>query len=326
LTVSTHLHAPEEHTGARDAAVSVCDVSYRFGDRVALDALSLDVRRGAIFGVLGPNGSGKSTLLSLLIGRRTPAAGEIRALGEPLTRALRARIGIVFQEPSLDPVMTGAETLRLQARMFGMRDAQPAIDAMLTRVGLADRAGAATATLSGGMRRRLDLARALLPRPELVLLDEPTLALDPDARHAIWSYLLESNAAGATLLLATNDVYEAERYCHEVALLAAGRLVARGTPAELKRDLRPNAVRITWRDGAAARVDALAAMPGVGRVRLAGDTTHITIDDTGAFLSEVFQRDGASITNVHIEEATLEDVYFQLVGRGITAAAAQGAP
>lgn len=297
--------------------MSVRDVSYSYADRVALDTLSLDIPRGSIFGLLGPNGSGKSTLLSLLIGARAPASGAIHALGEPLTPALRARIGIVFQEPSLDPVMTVREILWLQARMFGLRDARASIDTMLARVALADRADAPTATLSGGMKRRLDLARALLPQPELLLLDEPTLALDLDARQALWSYLLETNAACATLLLATNDVYEAERYCHEVALIANGRLVARGTPAGLKHDLRRNAVRITWRDDASARVSDLAAMPGVGRVRLAGHTTHITIDDTSAFLSAVFQRDGAHISNVHVEETTLEDVYFQLVGRGI---------
>jgi ABC-2 type transport system ATP-binding protein len=192
------------------------------------------------------------------------------------------------------------------------------IEALLARMNLADRGDSPTGTLSGGMKRRLDLARALLTRPEVVLLDEPTLALDLDSRQSLWEYLLEANAAGATLLLATNDVYEAERYCNEVALIADGRLVARGTPADLKRDLRRNAVRIEWRDDAAARVPKLESMPGVGRVRLAGHTTHVTIDETSAFLSRIFRDDGEHIAGVQIEESTLEDVYFQLVGRGIT--------
>lgn len=327
MSVSIQPQAPAAHPPARGSAVSVSEVAYRYGDRLALDGLSLDVPAGSIFGLLGPNGSGKSTLLSILIGRRIAAAGDVRVLGEALAPALRARMAVVFQEPSLDGAMTVRETMALQARMFGMRrhDARAVIDALLDRMALADRAGAPTDTLSGGMRRRLDLARALLTGPDLVLLDEPTLALDLDSRQALWTYLLEANAAGVTLLLATNDVYEAERYCHEVALIADGRLVARGTPRDLKRDLRRNAVRIEWRDDAAARVPALEAMPGVGRVRLADHTTHVTIDETSAFLSRIFQQDGAHIAGVQIEESTLEDVYFQLVGRGIAEHAADGA-
>jgi ABC-2 type transport system ATP-binding protein len=189
---------------------------------------------------------------------------------------------------------------------------------LLDRVGLADRARAFTSTLSGGMKRRLELARALLTRPDVVLLDEPTLALDPDSRQALWQHLLEANAGGVTVLLATNDVHEAERYCHTVALLDHGRLVAAGAPADLKRNLRHDAVRIDWRDDPAAVVPALEALPGVGRVRLAGLSTHVTVDDASAFLTGLFQRSGDLVAGVRIEPSTLEDVYFQLVGRNIT--------
>jgi ABC-type multidrug transport system ATPase subunit len=295
-------------------------VSFRYGDRLALDGLSLDVPRGSIFGLLGPNGSGKSTLISLLVGRRTTDAGDVRVLGSAPSAALRARIGVVFQEPSLDPVMTVQETMRLQARLFGLRrhDAERATDELLERVGLRDRARAATSTLSGGMKRRLELARALVTRPDVILLDEPTLALDPDSKQALWEHLVEANAAGATLLLATNDVYEAERHCHNVALLDHGAVVAEGSPAELKRDLRDDAVRIEWRDEPSEWVTALEAQPGVGHVRVAGSTTHVTVDQASPFLTRIFQQWGDAITGVHIEPSTLEDVYFQLVGRGIS--------
>ena len=294
-------------------------MSYSYGDRLALDRLSLDVPAGAIFGLLGPNGSGKSTLLSLLISRRRAASGEIGQLGQPLAPRLRARVGIVFQEPSLDASMTVLETLHLQGRVFGLPRAETARRAaeLLDRVGLADRARAMTPTLSGGMKRRLELARALITKPELILLDEPTLALDPDSRQRLWQHLLEANASGSTLLLATNDVHEAERYCQRVALLDTGRLVAEGTPPELKRGLRRDAVRIEWRAEPGPEVETMASWPGVGHVREAGRVTHATVDDASPFLAQLFQSAGDRVSGVRIEESTLEDVYFQLVGRGI---------
>jgi ABC-2 type transport system ATP-binding protein len=298
----------------------VRDLTFSYGDRLALDGLSLAVPAGSVFGLLGPNGSGKSTLLSMLIGRRHPASGDMLVLGEPLRPRLRARMAIVFQEPSLDPNMTVRETMHLQGRMFGRpRDVTAArTAALLDRMGLSDRAGALTPTLSGGMRRRLELARALLTDPELILLDEPTLALDPDSRQSLWQHLLEANAEGRTLLLATNDVHEAERYCHTVALLDHGRVVAQGAPTDLKRGLRRDAVRIEWKDGAAAVAPAIDAWPGVGSVRVSGHVTHVTVDDASPFLARLFEQSGARIHGVQIEESTLEDVYFQIVGRAIT--------
>ncbi len=321
LNVSTPIDAPSPaRAGMAASAVDVRDVTYRYGDRVALDALTLDVPAGAVFGLLGPNGSGKSTLLSLLIGRREPASGSVQVLGAPLSARLRARLGVVFQEPSLDSNMTVRETMALQARLFSLprAEARRRTDMLLERVGLADRAGAMTPTLSGGMKRRLELARALVTKPDLILLDEPTLALDPDSRQRLWQHLLEANAEGCTLLLATNDVYEAERYCRSVALLDRGRLVAQGTPAELKHDLRRDAVRIEWKGDPAPEAAAMRSWPGVGGVRVAGSTTHVTVDEASPFLTRLFQSSGDRVSGVRIEESTLEDVYFQLVGHGIT--------
>jgi ABC-2 type transport system ATP-binding protein len=317
--ITTSAPAPgARHAGAA-AAIRVRNLCYSYGDRQALDSLSLDIPAGSIFGLLGPNGSGKSTLLSVLIGRRQAASGDVTVLGEPLSAKLRARIGIVFQEPSLDPNMTVRETMQLQGRMFAVPRADIArrSSELLERVGLADRAGAMTPTLSGGMKRRLELARALLTKPELILLDEPTLALDPDSRQRLWQHLIEANADGCTLLLATNDVHEAERYCRRVALLDDGRLVAEGEPADLKRDLRRDAVRIEWKQEPEAEAAAMQTWPGVGHVRVAGRTTHVTVDEASPFLTRLFQGSGDRISSVQIEESTLEDVYFQLVGKGI---------
>lgn len=305
------------------AAIDVRDVAYTYGDRQALDGLSLSVPGGAIFGLLGPNGCGKSTLLSMLIGRRIPDSGEIRLLGERLAPRLRERIGIVFQEPSLDPVMTVRETMHFQGRMFGVGRAATAERAarLLERVGLSDRAASMTSTLSGGMKRRLELARALLTEPALLLLDEPTLALDLESRQNLWEHLLEANADGTTLVLATNDVYEAERYCHTVALMDEGRVVAQGPPAELKGGLRRDAVRVEWKADPAADAAAVRTWPGVGDVRLTGHTTHVTVDAASPFLTRLFSDAGDRVHGVTIEQSTLEDVYFQLVGKSIARAA-----
>ncbi len=320
MSTATTLAADSAAPCAAPEAVEARDLVFAYGDRPALDGLSLSVPPGAIFGLLGPNGCGKSTLLSMLIGRRKPDAGEVRVLGQPLTPQLRARLGIVFQEPSLDAMMTVHETMQLQGRMFGLRRDVIAqrTSLLLERVNLTERAGAMTSTLSGGMKRRLELARALLTEPALLLLDEPTLALDLDSKQNLWQHLLEANARGTTLLLATNDVYEAERYCHNVALIDEGRVVDQGTPAELKRGLRRDAVRVEWKDGLADEAGVLETWPGVGHVRIAGRTTHVTVDAASPFLTRLFQEAGSRIQGVHIEESTLEDVYFQLVGKTIT--------
>jgi ABC-type multidrug transport system ATPase subunit len=322
LNLSTAPAAPTTAgVPASRVAIDIRDAAYDYGDRRALDGLSLAVPTGALFGLLGPNGSGKSTLLSLLIGRRQVASGEIRVLGQPLSAALRARMAMVFQESSLDPLMTVDETISLHGRLFGMSRSAIAerAELLLDAVGLSDRRRVMTSTLSGGMKRRLELARALLTTPEVILLDEPTLALDPDSRQRLWQHLLDANAQGCTLLLATNDVHEAERYCNTVALLDAGRIVAQGAPSDLKHDLRREAVRIEWRRDPATEAADIATWDGVGQVRVAGNTTHVTVDAASPFLARLFQHAGAHVQGVQIEESTLEDVYFQLVGKGITA-------
>lgn len=314
----TVLHAAATaHHAETVLAVQAADVSFSYRDHLALDHVSLAVPSGRIFGLLGPNGAGKSTLLSLLIGRRRADAGAIRVLGEPLVPRLRARIAIVFQEPSLDPNMTVRETLDLHAHLFNIasKDRSARTRAMLEQMGLSDRAGARIASLSGGMKRRLELARALLTQPELILLDEPTLALDPDSRHQLWQHLLEANNEGRTILLATNDVHEAERYCDTVALLDSGRVVAQGSPAGLKRDLRRDAVHIEWKDDGGAAMPPIGRWPGVGDVRSSSRTTHVTVDDASAFLTRLFEAFGPHVHAVQVEHSTLEDVYFQLVGR-----------
>ncbi len=305
-------------------AASVRDVSFSYGERLALDGLTLDgltldVPAGAVFGLLGPNGSGKSTLLSLLAGLRQPSAGEVRVLGRPPSTALRARIGLLFQETSLDPLMTSAETLWLHGRLYGLggRALHERIGALLESAGLAERAGSFVSTLSGGMKRRLELARVLLPSPELILLDEPTTGLDPDAEAALWARLLEANRVGATIVLATNKVNEAERHCDRVAFIHRGHLAAEGAPAELKAGLKRDAVWVEWPGFTPALADEIGAWEGVGKLTWAHPTLHATVDAASAFVPRLFQAAGDGIRAVRIRESTLEDAYFDLVGTSL---------
>lgn len=306
--------APE----AGQAAVELRGLVASYGERRALDGLDLRVPTGAVYGVLGPNGAGKSTLLSVLIGRRGIDDGDVRVLGERLSPGLRRRVGVVFQHPSLDPHMTVAESMMLQARLFGLRRATAVARSreLLATMGLSDRANELTRKLSGGLRRRLELARALLPSPELLLLDEPTLALDPDSRLALWDYLASANRGGVTLLLATNDVAEAERYCDTVALIDAGRVVVEGAPAALKAELRRESVRVEWKHAPSPELlNDIARWDGVGHIRASGMTAHVTVDAAGVFLARLFAERGDDVRAIHVDPTTLEDVYFQAAGK-----------
>lgn len=304
-------------TVAPQPAVEVRDVAVNYGERRALDGVSLSVPAGSVVGLLGPNGSGKSTLLAVVAGLRTPQQGLVRVLGEAPGPAVRARVGVVLQDSSVDPLMTLHETLWLHGRLFGLGGAtlRGRIGALLKRFGLYARARDAVGTLSGGLRRRLELARALTAEPDLLLLDEPSTGLDLDSRRALWEQLRAARASGVTLLLATNDVLEAERECDTVAFLHQGRLVAQGAPAELKGHLRPDSVRVECSDGKAAQLcDTIAGWPGVGRVTSADSQLHVTVDDVSSFMAKLFDAADGGIRAIRIESSTLEDAYFEIAG------------
>lgn len=281
--------------------------------------ISLELEPGAILGLLGPNGAGKSTILNLVAGFCSPQSGTVSVLGSPLTNKrntnFRTHIGILFQESSLDPLMSVYETLWLHGRLFGIptRTLRARINELLGLIGLDNRHSDATETLSGGMKRRLELARSILHNPKIVILDEPTLALDPDSKSTLWQLLQSINAQGAALLVATNDVIEAERQCHTVALIETGRIVRTGTPASLKRDLRRDSVRVEWSDPPLGTEKILSTWKGVGAVIRAAPHFHVTVDDASAFVPRLFELAGGGISAVQIHQSTLEDAYFQAV-------------
>jgi len=307
--VNPNGHSPEAIIAARGVGLS-------YGSRRALDNFDLVVPSGSVFGLLGPNGSGKSSFISLLAAMEQPAEGTISILGESPRPALRVRIGTVFQENALDPLMTVKETLTLAGRLFGIdrETITIRIERLLSKFGLSERLNDHVSTLSGGMRRRLEMARALLHDPELLLLDEPTTGVDPDERKALWTALLEGEQGRRTILLATNDLAEADTVCDRVAFLRLGRVLVAGTPAELKRGLRREAVRLVWDSPDAAALAEIAAWPGSGEVIQQGNDVYVTVDDASAFVPRLFGLAPHAIHSIRIEESSLEDAYFQHVG------------
>jgi lipooligosaccharide transport system ATP-binding protein len=232
---SSHV-APAVH--AAPPAIRIGGVVKRFGDVVALDGLDLEVEAGACFALLGPNGAGKSTTMRLLTGRAVPDSGTISVLGHELpaeSKLARARMGVCPQESNLDVDLTVRAVLAVFARLYRVAPAAraQAVEDALELAGLRRRADDRAVTLSGGMQRRLLIARSLIHRPDLVLLDEPTVGLDPQVRQEIWTLVLRLRERGATVLMSTHYIEEAERLADRVAIMARGRVVALGAPARL---------------------------------------------------------------------------------------------
>ncbi len=290
-------------------------VSKRFGQREVVRDLSLTIRPGACFGLLGPNGAGKTTTLKMCLGLTTPSAGKITLLGEPLPeRAVQARerVGVVPQFDNLDPDFTCAENLLVWGRYFGLTDAQSRAKtpALLDFAGLAGRDDTFIKDLSGGMKRRLTLARALINDPALLVLDEPTTGLDPQARHLIWDRLKELTKRGVTILITTHFMDEAERLCDEIAVIDKGILIAQGSPrALIAEKIEPDVVEI-FGDGIPAA--QIAAQPHTARIEQSGETLFCYTRTPRPLLAAL--ADLSDIRTLH-RPANLEDVFIKLTGR-----------
>ncbi|HEX8982270.1 MAG TPA: ATP-binding cassette domain-containing protein, partial [Ktedonobacterales bacterium] len=223
-----------------NAAIAMRDLVKRFGAFTALDGLSLTVARGEIFGLLGPNGSGKTTTINIISGLSQPTSGEARVLGYDVTRnprAVRASLGVVPQETALYEELSAWRNMMFHAELYNVprRECDSRITRLLELVQLADRKDSRAGTFSGGMKRRLALARALLHDPQLIYLDEPTLGVDVQSRRAIWDYILDLKSRGKTVLITTNYLEEASALCDRLAIIDHGKLIALGAPDELRR-------------------------------------------------------------------------------------------
>ncbi len=295
---------------SRSPAVRLRDVVKRFGPLTAVDHLDLEVPRGTCFGLLGPNGAGKSTTMRLLTGQAEADAGRVEVLGHELpgaSRAARAVSGVVPQVDNLDDELTVAENLEVFARLHRIPRAEraAAVQRGLTVARLADRAATPTSALSGGMRRRLLIARGLLHGPQLVLLDEPTVGLDPQIRQQLWSTIAEIRSSGVTVLMSTHYIEEAERLCDEVAIMHAGRVVAAGTPRDLiERSIGREVLEVAGTPAALADIEVQANAGGL-RTRRSGTTVAVLDAD---------RLDGQPWARGDLRAPTLEDVFVVLTG------------
>jgi len=289
----------------------------RFGDLVAVDGIDLDVRGGEAFGFLGPNGAGKSSTMRM-IGCVSPVSGgTLRILGrDPETEGpqIRARLGVVPQQDTLDTELTVRENVLIYGRYFGLsrRELKPKIDELLDFVQLAERAGDKVEPLSGGMKRRLTIARSLVNDPELLLLDEPTTGLDPQARHVVWDRLFRLKQRGVTLVLTTHYMDEAEQLCDRLVVMDHGRIVAEGSPRQLiDRYATREVVEVRFED---VRPE-LPALDGLGeRFEELPDRLLIYTTDGDATAAALAVRDLPPHSTL-IRRSTLEDVFLHLTGR-----------
>ena len=286
-----------------------------YGGKEVVAGIDLDLRPAECYGLLGPNGAGKTTTLRLALGLVAPDAGDIRVLGEPVPmRAIEARrrLGVVPQADSLDPDFTVIENLLVYGRYFGLSDRviRARVPELLEFAGLETRGPARIASLSGGMKRRLSLARALVNDPELLFLDEPTTGLDPQARHLIWDRLKRLVSRGKTILLTTHFLEEAERLCDRLAIMDAGRIISQGTPGQLvAAHIEPHVLEL-FGDGVRQWVDAHRGhLPA--RFQTVGETTFCYLRDPQPALGAL--RDAGAMRYLH-RPANLEDVFLRLTG------------
>ncbi len=288
-----------------------------YGELEVLCGVDLAVTRGECFGLLGPNGAGKTTTLKLCLGLTDPDAGVIQLLGEPVpqrAREARSRVGVVPQFDNLDPDFTVAENLRVFARYFGIRARaiEARIPDLLEFAGLTGRGDARISALSGGMKRRLTLARALVNDPELIFMDEPTTGLDPQARHLIWERLRRLTQEGKTLVLTTHFMEEAERLCNRLAIMDRGRIIAQGSPrALIAEHIEPQVVEVHGPGYEAWAERAKALCP---RVERAGDTVFCYAKDVKPLLESLAGQ--SELAYLH-RPASLEDVFLKLTGRDL---------
>lgn len=289
-------------------SVEVAGLTHRYGDRLALSEVSFSVRSGEVFGLVGPNGGGKTTLFKILSTALAATSGSARVAGVDLREAasVRRKIGVVFQSPSLDKKLKVRENLLHHGHLYGMSGGELAkrIDEGLGRFRLADRAGDLVEKLSGGMQRRVEIAKAILHRPEVLLLDEPSTGLDPGARRDLWDVL--RGLSGVTVLLTTHLLEEAER-CDRLGILHKGRMAAIGAPLELRAEIGGDVVTVRTRDPGAL-AEAIRAKFGVAP-ELSDGTLRLSRERGHEFVGGLVEAFGPQIESVTVAKPSLEDVF-----------------
>jgi ABC-2 type transport system ATP-binding protein len=307
-------------------AVETEQLTKRYGELLAVDALNIKIEEGEIFGLLGPNGAGKTTTLSMLATLLKPTAGTARVSGYDIRSHpadVRRSIGIVFQDPSSDDILTGRENLYLHALMFGVPKNERAkrIDHVLSLVDLRDRQEDIVKKYSGGMRRRLELARGLLHNPHTLFLDEPTLGLDPQTREHIWAYIEDLvKSEKVTVIITTHYMDEADRLCDRVAIIDHGKVVALDKPSTLKSKLGGEIINLRVR---APRIESLKDLDYVSSINQSGSTLRLTVKEAGKHLQEILSMVG-EVDSVEVRTPTLNDVFLHYTGREIREESGEG--
>jgi ABC-2 type transport system ATP-binding protein len=290
----------------------------------AVRDIDLSVASGEVFGFLGPNGAGKTTTVRMLCTLLPPTAGSATVAGLDVVRDganVRRRIGVALQEIGLDPVQTGRELLELQCGLYSItgRRGRERTEELLELVGLTEAADRRTKTYSGGMKRRLDLASALVHSPQVLFLDEPTTGLDPASRLTIWDEVRRINAGGTTVFLTTQYLEEADKLCDRVAIIDDGRIVAEGTPAQLKAQMGHDVVSVSLDGAEPSTIEAsLAGLSGLERVVVEADALALYVADGASSIAEIVRRldrDTIQVGAISVSRPTLDDVFLSATGR-----------
>jgi ABC-2 type transport system ATP-binding protein len=290
----------------------------------AVRGIDLTVEAGEVFGFLGPNGAGKTTTVRMLCTLLPPTDGTATVAGYDVVKHagdVRRRIGVSLQEIGLDPVQTGRELLELQCGLYGItgKRGKARAQELLELVGLTDAAERFTKTYSGGMKRRLDLASALVHEPEVLFLDEPTTGLDPASRLTIWEEVRRINQSGTTVFLTTQYMEEADKLCNRLAIIDGGNIVAAGTPEELKAQMGHDVVSVSFENGDLAEAEeSLCNLPGLERVVVEQHALALYVEDGAGSIAEIvrcFERDHIRVGSISVARPTLDDVFLQATGR-----------
>ncbi len=304
-----------------ESLVQARGLTKRFGDFTAVDAIDFDIHKGEAFGFLGPNGAGKTSTMKMITTVSPITEGKLSVFGIDPTvdgRSIRQRIGVVPQEDNLDLELTVAENLYIYGRYHDMKksDINPRIDELLDFAQLTERRDSEVEPLSGGMKRRLTIARALINDPDLIILDEPTTGLDPQARHLLWDRLYRLKQRGATLIITTHYMDEAEQLCDRLVVMDQGKIAAEGSPQELIQRYAPREV-VELRFGEDEKDDAVLKMDGLAqRSEILADRVLLYTEDAEATQHGLSER-GIDPEQVLVRRSTLEDVFLRLTGRGL---------